>query len=285
MHVEQEKTIQIKKEDATPRLPGPNFVHSSSTNTLIVGSVYPDVTAEQRKLQLLENSMLERKHALIEQEEIDKALVKQTHLEMARLWRKLTNDVSVLKKNMKTISTNQINWDEQLRVLITQSNTTARDARHDVKIALNVIQEWSFENEKLRQQNDYYKQNEDEFNGRGRTHSDSFTDDYIEMLSSPQPTQKQRSSSSASSLGSNGLSAKVRRNNNHSRGSRKKKKKKRNLGFDDGGQNPDRWNVEFSDTDMQMNEMAVTLPNVVSLRPSDEQKVSNDDERETFNFC
>ena len=276
--------VVVENQELTPRFPGvPKFTTSpfSFGGDVVVGTVYPDVTPEQRRLQLLESSIRERKTAITEQMEVDVAMARQTHLEMARLWRKLTTDVQLCSEEMRMLQQQQVSQ----REMIVISTATARDAKKVAHDALHRVDDFETDQlEMLREQNQKYRRQLTDAQHTTKSYTDNIVDELCEDIDSSidgmwsngvegkrnlssSSRESSRSSRGSSSNSRGSMGAKVRMKHGAT-SKRKNKSRKRNrnshqLGFDYGGPNPDPWKVEFSGTSVSEHEHdIITLPNV-----------------------
>jgi hypothetical protein len=278
--------VMVEKQDVTPRFPGmPAFSPSpfSFGGEVVVGTVYPDVTPEKRRLQLLESSIRERKSAVTEQMEVDVAMARQAHLEMARLWRKLTTDVQLCSEEINMLQQQQV----QQREMIVQSTAAAKEAKRVAGEAVHCVSDFETEQlELLREQNQKYRQqlSEAKHGKSGREHRESILDSLCDDMdasidgmwdgergSISHQRTNQRSGSTTTTNSSNGTAgAKMRmkhgaKSKRRSRGSKRKSRSRGDqlYGFDYGGPDPDPWKVEFSGGSLSEHEVdIITLPKV-----------------------
>jgi hypothetical protein len=247
-----------------------HFNDSAFDPRITVGTIYADVTPEQKRLHMLEASINEQKRESYEQEKEERALLRQKMIDLNKVYNELTTTVSNMKSNLNGMQRNQVNWDNEIRVLITQSNSTAREAKHICHESWTNVQKFAEEHQFFKEDNELLRAAlKDEPSDQMRRDTYGSTDDFVNMVEEQINNERARTNSNSST--SSGLSQTrnksrgssrggSRSGNRSSRGSsshgghskqRSRSKKKRNrkhkgdgLGFDLTDADP--WQVEFS---------------------------------------
>jgi len=119
---------------ALPGVPsfGASAESQSKSGALIVGTLYEDISPSERRLQLLEEALKERTLALRlgREQEVESALTRQVHIEMARLWSEMSEKMRDMERELSAVKSRQRDSDERLGMAARRAVDIARSSRN-----------------------------------------------------------------------------------------------------------------------------------------------------------